>query len=354
MQKPASHSRSSASSLAHRLSAAWYTSSRWPCLLLPLSAIFYGLSAARRALYKSGVLKSSKASVAVIVIGNIAVGGTGKTPLTLALVRALLAAGYKPGIVSRGYGSQAHQYPYQVLPGSPVNEAGDEPLLLAEQSGCPVVIAPDRVAAIDALLAANECDVVLADDGLQHYAMQRDIEVVVMDAKRGVGNGWLIPAGPLRESLGRLDSVDFVVSNGGQAVLPAHYSQYTMHIRPHLLRPLDQSQQAVEPQQWALSNTVHAVAGIGNPQRFYNTLRGLGFEVIEHSFDDHHKFVPGDLQFNDDLPVFMTAKDAVKVRALGTPSNYWYLAVVAELDTAFVAAVLDRLTAIKQPYRPAQ
>lgn len=355
MQQPGSkETPSRAPSFAHRLSEAWYTPSRWPCLLLPLTVVFYGLSSARRGLYRSGFLKSSQAAVPVIVIGNIAVGGTGKTPLTLTLIEALIAAGYKPGIVSRGYGSKAHQYPYQVLPGSPVSEAGDEPLMLAEQSRCPVVIAPDRVAAIDALLEANDCDVVLADDGLQHYAMGRDIEVVVVDAKRGLGNGLLLPAGPLRESLRRLDAVDFVVSNGGRAALPAQYKQYTMQIRPRLLLPLDQSQQAVDPQQWALSKTVHAVAGIGNPQRFYSTLSDLGFEVIEHSFDDHHKFVLDDLQFNDDLPVLMTAKDAVKVRALGTASNYWYLAIVAELDAAFIPALLDRLADIKQKGRITQ
>lgn len=339
------------SSFAHRLSEAWYTSSRWPWLLLPLMVVFYAISAARRSLYRSGVLKSSRAAVPVIVIGNIAVGGTGKTPLTLALVEALLAEGYKPGIVSRGYGSKAPHYPYQVRRGSPVIEAGDEPLLLAEQSGCPVVIAADRVAAVAALLDANDCDVVLADDGLQHYALARDIEVVVIDAKRGLGNGLLLPAGPLREPASRLDTVDFVVSNGGPAELPANTPHYIMQIQPDLLMPLDQSRQAVAPQHWGLSKTVHAVAGIGNPQRFYATLISLGFKPIEHSFNDHHNFVAADLAFDDDLPVLMTAKDAVKVRALGTTGNYWYLSVAAELDTAFIPALLERLTPIKPERR---
>lgn len=333
--------------LQARLVRSWYHKSPWLYLLLPLSLLYGLVSVIRRRLYQSGLLASSQSPVPLIVVGNISVGGTGKTPLVIALVKALQQAGYKPGIISRGYGSQAPQYPFKVTAQCSALQAGDEPLLMARRTGVPVVIDALRSRALTALLASNDCDVVISDDGLQHYALQRDIEIVVVDAARGFGNRWLLPAGPLRETVSRLQAVDFIVANGTNseslAAMPTTTAAvYSMQLKPAMLHSTAQDK-TLSMDNWPYSKTVHAVAGIGNPQRFYATLQQLGFSVIAHSFDDHHQFVGADIDFADDLPVIMTEKDAVKIAALATPVNSWYLPVDASIDAGFYKGLIDRV-----------
>lgn len=325
----------------------WYQKSPWAYLLLPLSLLYGLLSILRRYGYQRGWLKSFKAAVPVIVVGNISAGGTGKTPLVIALTKALQQAGYQPGVVSRGYGSQAPHYPFMVSADSDAVAAGDEPLLMAQRSGVPVVIDARRKNAVQHLLANSDCNIIIADDGLQHYALQRSIEIVVVDSARGFGNRLLLPAGPLRETVSRLTAVDYVISNGGglSDLLPPRSNglpTQEMQLKASQLTNIV-SGQTLAIEQWAEPKQVHAVAGIGNPQRFYNTLRQLGFTPIEHSFADHHPFSPGDLQLGDDLPIIMTEKDAVKVARLNPPDNCWFLPVEAVIDEAFYTAIVAQL-----------
>jgi tetraacyldisaccharide 4'-kinase len=334
---------------------SWYQGSYWLILLIPL-AIFYGLiSTLRRKLYHAGLLLTFRAAVPVVVVGNITVGGTGKTPVVIALVKALRQKGFRPGVISRGYGSQAKNYPFSVTEdGSPLL-CGDEPLLIAQKTNAPVVIDANRKNAINALLQDHDCNVIVADDGLQHYALERDIEIVVVDGQRGFGNGYLLPVGPLRETTKRLTNVDFIVTNGcsDQAItVPMRVKQSTMELKAtQLVSNTDGRVVALED--WSHSKQVHAVAGIGNPSRFYASLRHLGFTVIEHSFPDHHAYQLEDLLFDDStfdegLPIIMTEKDAVKVRQISAPDNCWYLPVEAVFTNDFFPAVIDRLQSITQ------
>lgn len=337
---------------ANYLVQAWHSKSLWLWLLLPLVAIYWLLTALRRKLYSLGFISVWQSPVPVIVVGNITVGGTGKTPLVISLVEALQQAGYQPGIVSRGYGSQAPHYPFRVTPEQSPQHSGDEPLLMAIRTGVPVVIGADRIAAAQDLIDHYGCDVIVSDDGLQHYRLQRNIEIVVVDGQRGFANRLLLPAGPLREPLSRLRRVDFIVRNGGtdsgwsselgKALLNSDASYFSMQLQPGQLNKLDGSQ-AVTPDNWQYPPQVHAVAGIGNPDRFYHSLRQLGLQPTGHDFVDHHHYKAGDLEFDDELPVIMTEKDAVKVRSINYPENSWYLPVSAELDKDFFAKVLQLL-----------
>src|SRR5690606_20568690 len=304
------------------LQQRWYGRPGWLLLLLPLEWLFRVIVAARRWSFRRSLQASEKLPVPVVVIGNIAVGGTGKTPVTIALCAALKQAGFHPGIVSRGYGAKPPQFPYLVDAQSRVDEAGDEPLLLALNTDCPVVISPDRVAAARYLLANSDCDVIISDDGLQHYRLQRDIECVVIDGARGFGNGHCLPVGPLREPQQRLDSVDAVLVNTSSTLTDTSSTltdtsstpalrepYYAFWLRPRAFVALGDGREVVATQ-WP-QRRLHAVAGIGNPARFFETLRSLGVDVIEHAFPDHHAFTATDLQFADNLPVIMTEKDAV-------------------------------------------
>lgn len=338
-------------SLDQSLQRRWYGSPGWLWLLLPLAWLYRSIAATRRALYRLRLLRSWRAPVPVIVIGNINVGGTGKTPLAIALCEVLQRAGFRPGIVSRGYGARPGSFPHIVSMDDSAAGSGDEPLLLARRTHCPVVIAPRRADAAQALLARYDCDVLLCDDGLQHYALRRDIEVAVIDAARGLGNGHSLPVGPLREPPSRLRSVDAVLWNGAVpgAVLPQLRGAATQHaftLEPSALVSLDDAQ-SVPPRTWCRQHPrVHAVAGIGNPARFFATLRELGCEVIEHAFPDHHVFTAADLLFDDALPVVMTEKDAVKCDALELP-RHWFLQVRAVLPQSLGAAIVDKLRALQ-------
>ena len=318
-----------------RLEDYWY-SSRAPFWLLPLSWLFQAVVAVRRWAYRIGVFRSYDVTVPVIVVGNISVGGTGKTPLVSWLVKLLLKAGYHPGIVSRGYGGQAERWPQQVRADSDPNMVGDEPVMLAQRCGCPVVAAPDRVTAARELLKHESCDVIITDDGLQHYRLRRDIELAVVDGERRFGNGHCLPAGPLREPKSRLDEVDFVISNG-----VANRREFAMTLEVEGLRAVvdDSLKQSFDN---FVGQQVHALAGIGNPQRFFQLLRQRGLDVIEHPFPDHHRFQPEDLSFNDGLPILMTEKDAVKCRRFATP-QMWYVPVQAHLPEALALRLLQML-----------
>jgi tetraacyldisaccharide 4'-kinase len=323
----------------------WYHGTRtfWPLLivLLPLSLLFIIVARLRRFLLVSQ--QSSKAvaaiSVPVIIVGNIAVGGTGKTPLLCSLALAFIEKGFRPGIISRGYGGSYQGEPRLVSVTDDAAVVGDEPLLLARRTGCPVVIAQDRVAAARYLETQN-VTVILSDDGLQHYALARTVEIVVMDGQRGVGNGWCLPAGPLREPVSRLQSVDFVVING-ETESCFRADQITMLIQlVHWInvRTGEKKLLAHLPS----GSCVHAVAGIGNPQRFFNTLQANGYKIIEHVFPDHHAFVASDLNFCDDLAIVMTEKDAVKC-SLFAQDNMYALIVAAAVPEFFLDALVKKI-----------
>ena len=313
----------------------WYRRGALSWLLWPASAVFGAVAAARRVLYRLCLLKSSHPGIPVIVVGNLSAGGTGKTPLVLWIAQFLRDKGWKPGIVSRGYGAAAGA-PRAATIASRAEEVGDEPIVLARRSGCPVWVGADRVAVARSLRAAHpEVDVLVLDDGLQHYRLRRDVEIAVVDA-RGLGNGFLLPAGPLREPPSRLRSVHAVVSHG--AALPG---QASMQLEGDLVHRLGDASDRRPAASFA-GGKVHAVAGIGDPQRFFGHLVRLGVRPIEHPFPDHHPFRPADLEFGDDAPVVMTEKDAVKLRHAARP-NWWVLPVTARLNPAFGGWLLGKL-----------
>ncbi len=310
------------------LEKAWYDGSRWPLLLWPLEKLFIALSGRRR---KKQCLQQWTSPVPLIVVGNINVGGTGKSPLVIALIQWLRDQGYRPGVVSRGYTANPPSYPYSVTLQSTSEESGDEPLMIVRRTQVPMVIDPDRVRACQHLLAAHNCDIIISDDGLQHYSMGRDIEIVVIDGKRGLGNGHCLPVGPLRESPERLQQVDLVVINGNDGY--EHDKAINMQLAVSGLVGL---KDGLRHDISMLANmTVHAVAGIGNPRRFYDTLFQSGLLPIEHSFPDHHLFQLSDITFEDALPVIMTEKDAVKCVLLPMKVSTYYLQVEAQLSPNF-------------------
>lgn len=306
-------------------------------LLVPFAVLFAGVTALRRALYRAGVLRSHRVGAPVIVVGNITVGGVGKTPLVVHLVERALALGLNPGVVSRGYGGSPGKWPLLVTPDTPPSQCGDEPKMLAERTGAPVCVHPDRVAAARCLVEQG-VDCIIADDGLQHYRLARDAELAVIDSARGLGNGLLLPAGPLREPPRRLRRVDLTVSRGG--VRPG---SLTMQVRGQQLLPLQGSKPEALAD-WA-TRSVHAVAGIGHPQRFFEGLRLAGLHVSPHPFPDHYGFAEADFDFDDGRPLIMTEKDAVKCRPFAR-SNWWMLPVDASFsadDAAQLDALLQRV-----------
>lgn len=301
--------------------------------LMPLACLYGALVWLRRKAYENGVFKTRRVARPVIVVGNITVGGSGKTPLVIALVTRLAARGVRAGVVSRGYGGRAATYPLAVDANTAPAQAGDEPVLIATRTGAPVVVAPDRVAAAQALCAAHpDIDVIVADDGLQHYRLARQAEIAVRDAARGYGNGWLLPAGPLREPLARLARVDLEAAHGAGG-------DYQLTVRA-ARRLVDDARCALDD---FACQTVHAVAGIGDPARFFAALTAHGLDVKAHPMPDHHRYTPADLVFGDDRPVLMTEKDAIKCRDM-TDSRLWAVPADAVLSDDF-AARLDGLIA---------
>ncbi|WP_158773041.1 tetraacyldisaccharide 4'-kinase [Cobetia sp. L2A1] len=329
--------------MSERLVDAWYRGATWLHLLRPLEYVYKDVVARRRQAFLSGKREIWKAPVPVIVIGNITVGGTGKSPLVAWLGRWLSEQGWRPGIISRGYGGHAPRYPLFVQADTDPQHAGDEPVMLAQQTGLPVAVDPDRPSAARRLIAAG-CDILLSDDGLQHHALGRDIELVVVDGERGFGNQRCLPAGPLREPLSRLASVDAVISNGNIDCTLLPIESHCMTLTPvHWRHLIDDVRYPASHQPF--SGAVHALAGIGNPQRFFRTLTTLGVEHIPHPLADHHRFAPTDLRFSDNLPVVMTAKDAVKCRRFAN-ERCWALDVEARPDQALVEWLTKRLEAL--------
>lgn len=353
--------------LSRAVQRRWYGNSPgWLWLLWPLSRLYARVASARRERARPW-----RAPVPVIVVGNITVGGTGKTPVVAALTEYLRGRGYRPGIVSRGYGG-GHRHPTAVNTDSDPAQVGDEPVLLAQLCGCPVWVARDRSAAVRALLAASDCDVIIADDGLQHHALGRDLELVVIDGQRGLGNSQLLPVGPLRETAERLASVDWVLVNGGDwqwpgalrfELRPTAWVRLSDGARLPLDRGpfdaghTDQSPLDKGPLDQRPRARVHALAGIGHPQRFFDTLRELGLEPVEHAYADHHSYRAADLAFSERLPIVTTAKDAVKLRTLPASRlpqrseeapQLWYLAVQAALPDALLESLAERLHRLAQ------
>jgi tetraacyldisaccharide 4'-kinase len=312
----------------------WYRRGPLAWLLWPASLLFRIVVCARRLLYWARLLPSAHPGIPVIVVGNLTVGGSGKTPLALWIAQFLKQQGCSPAIVSRGYGGSARGPRAATLADDPA-QVGDEPVVLSRRSGCPVWVGADRLVVVQALREQHpEVDVLVLDDGLQHYRLRRDVEIAVVDA-RGFGNGFLLPAGPLREPPRRLRSVDAVVSHGSS--LPG----YAMHLEGETVHRMTDARERRSVQSFG-GQKVHAVAGIGNPNRFFLHLARLGVRVVPHPFPDHHRLVPGELAFGDEAPVMMTEKDAVKLRGHGR-ANWWVLPVTAQLDPAFGDWLLGKL-----------
>ena len=323
----------------------WYRSTPVSLLLSPLGIVFGWVVALRRTLYRGGLLPVARLRVPVIVIGNISVGGTGKTPLVAWLVAFLRARGMHPAVLGHGYGARPSA-PMQVTKESDAMACGDEAVLLAQTCDAPVWVGRDRVTTARALLAATpDCDVIVCDDGLQHYRLARDVEIAVIDGKRGAGNGMMLPAGPLREPTTRLSTVDAIVVNISESatvalksVAPAAYAmRFDGDVFYNLLNP----DYTAGPEHFR-GRTVHAIAGIGRPERFFQHLRRLGIDFTAHPFPDHHAYTAGDIAIPAADCIVMTEKDAVKCRTFAT-ERHWALPVQAELDPALGELVLGKL-----------
>lgn len=318
--------------LSDRLLKAWYDGHPALKLLQPLEALYRLVVKRKRERFLAGEGTIYQSPVPIVVVGNITVGGTGKTPLILWLIEHCQRSGLRVGVVSRGYGAKPAQLPWRVQASDSAQVAGDEPLLIVQRSGVPLMIDPDRSRAVQALLASQPLDLILSDDGLQHYRLARDLELVLIDNARGLGNRRCLPAGPLREPVERLHSVDALLYNGAGA---DREDGFAFRLLPTTLvnlltgehRPLDH---------FPVGQQVHAVAGIGNPQRFFNTLETLHWRPIPHAFADHAPYSAEVLNFTPSLPLVMTEKDAVKCRAFAQ-AHWWYLAVDAAPSPAFIA-----------------
>ncbi|MEC4750446.1 tetraacyldisaccharide 4'-kinase [Methylomicrobium sp. Wu6] len=323
--------------LSRQAARIWYQKTCVGALLWPLSELFEGIVKLRRACYRRGLLKTTTFQVPVIVVGNITVGGSGKTPLIIWLARFLKEQGFYPGIVSRGYGGKPDKWPQWVDAGSDASAVGDEALLIAVKTGCPMTVSPIRVEACQLLLERAHCNVVLSDDGLQHYALGRAIEIAMIDGERRFGNGWCLPAGPLREPVTRLGEVDLVVVNGCEA----QPNEFTMRMTGREAVNLVTGQ--CKPLAEFKGGACHAVAGIGYPARFFNHLETAGLACIRHDFPDHFAFQRQDVEFSDTLPVLMTDKDAVKCKEFAN-EKLWAVPVQAEVDPAFAVRLIELLS----------
>lgn len=316
----------------------WYSDAPVPLGARIIASLYGRFVDVRRSLYRKGFLVPQRAPVPVIVVGNVAIGGTGKTPLTIALIERLRQAGWNPGVASRGYGRNDIANARWVDKDTAPADGGDEPVLIAMRTGAKVRVDRDRVAAARELAQAG-CDIVVCDDGLQHYRLARDIEIDVVDTRRH-GNQRLVPAGPLREPVERAAECDFRVVNGGSDDIAAGFGEWPMRLVPGDAQPIEGGRP--KPLSAFAGQRVHAVAGIGNPERFFSMLRAHGIAVVPHAFADHHAYVPSDFEFGSRLPVLMTEKDAVKCRAIAD-AMFHSVPVRAELPEAFWIALFDRI-----------
>jgi tetraacyldisaccharide 4'-kinase len=327
----------------------WYGERSLSAMLLsPLAALVGALTARKRRRYLDGVAHVVRPTIPVIVVGNLTVGGTGKTPLVIWLVQQLQQHGYRPGIVTRGYGGKAPHYPYLIQPRDSATVTGDEPLLLFRRTGVPVVVDPRRGQAALALQDQTDCDVIISDDGLQHYGLGRTYEIVVLDGTRGLGNGRLLPAGPLRESLDRLRNVNALVINGSPrhssfGHVPRHDS-FALSVEPGAFVSLDLQKTATTDELRNRTDWV-AVAGIGNPERFFVTLEQLGLQFRKAPFPDHHVYVPDDFAPFAGAPILTTEKDAVKLQGLGLRG--WYLPIDARVQPGLIDDILAAIERFK-------
>lgn len=326
------------------LQKIWYDGSGYYRLLLPLAGLYWLVTVLRRFLYSAGIFASKRTVAPVIIVGNITAGGTGKTPVTIWLAHALKTKGFSPGIVSRGYGGSRSSTSMRVDTASDPAVVGDEPVLLAQRAGCPVVVDGDRVRAA-AMLVEDGADVIIADDGLQHYRLARIYEICVIDGARGLGNRYLLPAGPLRETVSRLNDVDQVLLNGPMRSGTAEMStieqnSIVFELQANRVRRLNGSSEL--PIDHFDGKTVHGVAAIGNPQRFFDQLREHGMQVIEHAFPDHAVLSAGDLRFGDNFDVLMTEKDAVKL-GQSLPDHFWAVPVELHMDPQVAGPWLEQI-----------
>jgi tetraacyldisaccharide 4'-kinase len=323
----------------------WYGDGAPPLAAKLLSGLYAGVTGARSALYRRGLLRRIGVRAPVLVVGNLTAGGSGKTPLTIALAQRLREEGWSPGIATRGYGRADASVALWVEANTAPSLGGDEPVLLARRTGVPVRADRDRVAAARALVAAG-CDIVLCDDGLQHYRLRRDVEIEVIDGRRRYGNGLLLPAGPLREPAVRGEQCLFRVVNlpaaGPDA--GAGFGEWPMHLRLDRAVPIAGGR--AQPLSSFSGQRVHAVAGIGDPERFFGALRSMGIAVVPHAFADHHRYVAGDFHFGSDLPVLMTEKDAVKCTPFAS-ARFYSVPASADLPEAFWVALLERLSTLR-------
>ena len=329
------------SGLENLLVKTWHEKNGLSLFLRPFSWLYCFITIVRRMAYRLRFLRSEKLPVPVIVVGNLTVGGTGKTPLVIYLAELLKSAGYQPGIVSRGYKGKARSWPQQVRPDSDPVIVGDEAVLISRRTQCPMAVGPERVAAAKALLQYHDCDIIISDDGLQHYALQRNIEIAVIDGIRRFGNGYCLPAGPLREPLNRLQTVDLMLTNGTAAD-----NEIAIRYEYDDLLPLHDNTVKQQLKEFK-GQTVHAIAGIGHPQRFFYLLREQGLKVIEHSFPDHYYYYESEIEFDDEYPVIMTEKDAVKCFRF-TKKNMWYLPISLKINDVFDSELIKLLKSRQQ------
>lgn len=322
---------------------AWYAEMYISSIFMPISMIYDDIIRFRSFLYRIGLFKKHKLSVPVVIVGNITVGGTGKTPLILSLARLLREEGYKPGIISRGYGGNSETWPVWVDDQTKAELVGDEAVLMVKRADCPIVVGPERYKAAQMLLDKSDCDIILSDDGLQHYALARDIEIAVIDGKRRFGNGYLLPCGPLRESISRLQTVDLVIVNG--TAEECEENEFQMEIEGNIAINLKTREEKMLTDFSGAS--VHALAGIGNPKRFFNLLESHNISIDAHSFPDHHQFTSDDIVFDGDKSVLMTEKDAVKCFDFAS-EKHWYVPIKAVPEVHFVDKLL---TLIKEKIR---
>lgn len=327
--------------MRHKLAAGWVRPGWINYLLLPLSWLYIAVHGLRALAFRTGLCSAVDVGVPVIVVGALTVGGSGKTPLVIALSKHLKDRGYRPGVIARGYRGQSSAWPQLIELDTPVSEVGDEALLIRTLSKLPVAVGPNRVQDARLLIEQCDCDVIVSDDGFQHFMLARDLNIVVIDGHYGYGNGWYLPAGPLRESIASLKRADIVVENGSFG----HEFERVDHVmKMQLLGVRNLADGRLLALTDFLDSPVHAVAALGNPERFFGQLEEFGLELLRHQFPDHYYYRARDLAFGDELPVLMTEKDAVKCTDLPELERLWVVTAHAVLSDEFYAQIERRLS----------